>query len=98
MTVEVYNSQLLPTYRVAADIIDSAQNQWIIPRPFATRVDEVSASLTYVGWAVPGTLDAAATWRVMRMSVTGTVTAIEWADGDESFDNVWSSRAGLSYS
>lgn len=98
MTVEVYNSQLLPIYRVAADIIDSAQNQWIIPRPFAVRTDEVSSSLTYVGWAVPGTLDAAATWRIMRMSVTGTVTAIEWADGDEDFNNVWSDRASLTYS
>lgn len=98
MSVEVYNSQLLPTYRVAADIIDGAQNQWTVSRPFATRIDEVNASLSYIGWAIPGTLDAAATWRIMRMSVTGTVNAIEWADGNEDFDNVWNDRASLSYS
>lgn len=98
MSVDVYNSQLLSPYRVAADILDGAQNQWMVSRPFATRVDEVSSALTYVGWATPGTLDAASTWRIMRMSVTGTVTAIEWADGDENFNNVWSDRASLSYS
>lgn len=98
MTVEVYNSQLLPPYRVAADIIAGAQNQWVISRPFATRIDEVSTSVSYIGWAVPGTLDAAATWRIMRMTLTGTVTAIEWADGDEDFDNIWDDRASLTYS
>lgn len=98
MSVEVYNSQLLPSYRVAADIIDGAQNQWTVSRPFATRIDEASESVTYFGWAVPGSLDAAAVWRIMRQTVSGNVTSGEWADGNESFDNVWSNRASLSYS
>ncbi len=98
MTVEVYNSQLLPPYRVAADILDGAQNQWMVSRPFATRIDEASTTVTYFGWAVPGTLDAAATWRIMRQTQSGTVTLGEWADGNESFDNQWSARASLTYS
>jgi hypothetical protein len=98
MTVEVYNSQLLPSYRVAADIIDGAQNQWMVSRPFATRIDEASETVTYFGWAVPGITDSLPRWRIMRQTVSGTVTSGEWADGNESFDNIWADRASLTYS
>lgn len=61
-------------------------------------IDEVSASLTYVCEALPGTLSSAASWRIKRISVSGTVTTVSWADGNSSFDNIADNRASLSYS
>lgn len=61
-------------------------------------VDEASATTTYIGEADPGTEGSAASWRIKRVSVSGSVTSIEWADGDTSFNNVWDNRATLSYS
>lgn len=66
--------------------------------PLTTRLDEASASVTYIGKAIIGTLDAGATWQIQKMSVSGSVTSITWADGNQNFDNVWNDRAGLSYS
>ena len=49
---------------------------------------------TYFGWAVPGTSESAAAWRILR---TIKDTSALWADGDKNFDNVWTNRASLSY-
>jgi len=66
--------------------------------PFATIIDEPSSSVTYVGVALVGTDTAAAEWQIKRITVSGTVTTIEWADANAAFDNVWDDRASLSYS
>lgn len=63
-----------------------------------TKVDEVDSSTTYVGWAASGTASSSASWKIQKISVSGTVTTIEWADGNQLFDNVWDNRASLSYS
>jgi hypothetical protein len=64
---------------------------------YALRLDEVG-SLTYIGEALPGTLDSAALWRIKRMDESGPDLDITWADGDSNFDNIWANRAGLAYS
>ena len=64
---------------------------------YALQLDSVGAT-TYIGEAVPGTITSAALWRIKRMVETGPDLVITWADGNENFDNVWDSRAGLSYS
>lgn len=64
----------------------------------ASRIDDVSTSLSYIGKAPPATADAAAAWQIFRISVSGAVTSITWADGDSAFDNVWNNRASLVYS
>lgn len=76
--------------RVARSIFEDATK--------ATRIDEVSATLTYIGEAEIGTVDTAFKWKIKRMNKTGNVTAIEWADGNDKADNQWSDRANLSYS
>jgi hypothetical protein len=63
----------------------------------AARVDYVSSTLTYIGHATPGTLNAAAAWRIRRVTGSSDIT-VEWADGNANYDNVWDDRAGLSYS
>ncbi len=65
---------------------------------FAVIIDE-SGDLTYVGHADPGTATSAALWRIRRLDASSDPDlTIMWADGDDSFDNVWDNRATLSYS
>lgn len=66
--------------------------------PFTTRLDEASATVTYIGKAKIGQATSTAKWQIQKMSVSGNVTSITWADGNGNFDNVWDDRAGLSYS
>lgn len=61
-------------------------------------IDQPTATVTYIGLANPGTLAGAATWQIKRINVVGSLTAIEFADGNLNFDNVWNNRAILSYS
>jgi len=60
-------------------------------------VDEADSSTTYVGKASPGTSTVAASWQISKISVSGTVTTIAFADGNLLFDNVWGDRVTLTY-
>jgi hypothetical protein len=52
----------------------------------------------YSAWALPGTLDSDPGWRAIKYEWTGeTLSAVLWADGDDSLDNVWDDRATLAY-
>jgi hypothetical protein len=64
---------------------------------YTTRLDEASATVTYVGLALVGSSEASAVWQIKRITVTGNITDIKFADGDFDFDNVWNNRACLSY-
>lgn len=65
---------------------------------FKTLIDEVDANTTYVGYAKLGTATSAASWKILKISVSGTVTTTTYADGDDLFNNIWDDRASLSYS
>lgn len=65
--------------------------------PYAVRVDEASATVTYVGEADPGTATSAASWRLKKIDTTSG-TVVTWADGDASFNNIWDNRASITYS
>ncbi|HHE64449.1 MAG TPA: hypothetical protein ENL09_00310 [Bacteroidetes bacterium] len=65
---------------------------------FIIYIDEPDANTAYYGFAEPGSSTSDPVWRIMKKVVSGTVTAYLWADGDTNFDNVWDSRASLSYS
>jgi hypothetical protein len=67
------------------------------PAPLATKLDEASASVTYIGKAKIGSASASALWQIQKMSVSGNVTSITWADSDSLFNNIWDDRAGLTY-
>ncbi len=68
------------------------------PTIYATQLDEASGTVTYVGKAVTGSSSASAVWQVSKITVSGTVTAVTYADGNLNFDNVWDNRASLTYS
>ena len=78
---------------VAATLNTSAQPDLVVEK-----IDQASATVTYIGQAAPGTATSAAGWRIQRMSVSGTITTFEYADGDLSFNNIWDNRASLTYS
>lgn len=63
----------------------------------ALRIDEVTSTLTYLGYANLGANDNDAVWKIKRIQQIGTVTTINYADGNKLFDNVWNNRASLNY-
>jgi len=66
---------------------------------FAIQVDEASGSITYVGKAPIGTATSSASWQIMKIDESGDPELIiTWADGNDSFDNIWDNRASLNYS
>jgi len=87
--------------RVQADILDNPLEVSVVAggsvSNYATIVDEASATITYVGKALPGTATSSALWQIQRIDTTGDLT-ITWADGNADFDNVWNDRGTLSYS
>lgn len=61
------------------------------------RMDEASATVTYVGTAAAGSSEASAVWQIKKIDSTNPLS-IRWADGNGNYDNVWTNRASLSYS
>lgn len=62
-----------------------------------SRVDVASATVTYVGEALPGTGNGDLGWKIKRISVSGDVTSINFADGSIQFDKEWDERANYTY-
>lgn len=65
---------------------------------YATKVDDNTATVTYVGTAAIGVSGSDAFWQIKKLTTSGTVLTISWADGNDWFDNVWDDRTTLSYS
>ena len=85
---------------MAKDDNYKAGNQWtkrVSNEQLVTLIDEVSSTVTYIGSAAPGSVTSSAVWRIKKISVSGTVTSIEYADSDELFDNIWYNRGSISY-
>lgn len=58
-----------------------------------------TADVTYVGKANIGAATSADSWQIKKIDETvADVATITWADGDDSFNNIWDDRASLSYS
>ena len=74
------------------------QVQIITEQSLKTRVDDAGAGITYIGYATPGTQSSAPNWQIKKMTETGDDIAIEWADGDDNFDNIWNNRLSIVYS
>lgn len=69
-----------------------------VPNSFI--VDDVNedGTLVYLGYSKPGTLTSLPLWRIKKIVKSGTVTTFTFAEGNDSFDNIWDDRASLSYS
>lgn len=64
----------------------------------ALRIDDAGGGVSYVGRAKPGTITSIPQWQIKRLTITGADSVVEWADGNNKFDNVWDNRAALTYS
>lgn len=60
-------------------------------------IDDVSASVSYYGFAFAGTATSAASWRIKKKTVSGAITRYSWADGTDANTKVWDDRATYTY-
>jgi hypothetical protein len=58
--------------------------------------DVASGTITYIG--LSGQSDGAQPlWRIKRLFTDGTVTTIQYPNGDQSLTYVWNNRASYTY-
>ena len=64
-----------------------------------TRIDESDPLSIYYGVAVAGSATNQAVWSIRRETKTkeNDIVIVEWADGNELFDNIWDERRNLAY-
>lgn len=62
-----------------------------------TRVDEVSATVTYIGEAPTGASPSSPVWRISRVNTIGPQTIIQYVDGNTEWNSVWDDRASYTY-
>ncbi len=72
----------------------------VVDGAMARRLSYTSDGFTeYEGWAAPGSSTSSAVWRIKKNIWSNRrLTAIQWADGDTDFNNVWTNPSSLSYS
>lgn len=66
-----------------------------MPKPI---IDEVSPTVTYIGFAHFGAKMSEPLWRIERVTIAGTVTIIEYGDNSMEFNSVWDNRLTINYS
>jgi hypothetical protein len=62
-----------------------------------TQLNSGNSNIEYIGIAPIGSATSAAVWKIKRVNYT-TGTVIEYADGNENFDNIFDNRESLTYS
>ena len=67
---------------------------------YATRIDFTNGgTIIYRGEAAPGSLETDAVWRIRKITIlSDNDVIVEFADGDENFDNIWTNHLTLNYS
>lgn len=68
------------------------------PPAFTKIIDEASANITYLGEAVPNSVEASAVWRIQKIlfDTNGGVDEIRYASGG-LFNQIWNNRTSLTY-
>jgi len=63
------------------------------------RIDESNPLSIYYGFAVAGSATGQAVWSIRRETKTkeNDIVIVEWADGNELFDNIWDERRNLEF-
>lgn len=68
------------------------------PEVYEQAYDFVSNTVGYRGDAAAGTATSQAKWRIRKVTISGSITTIEFAGGLASFDKVWDDRLTYGYS
>lgn len=92
LDVNVLNALSLDVQLDAASDSVALGNQW------KKLIDQASSTVTYIGSAIPNSSVSSAVWQIKRITTSGTLTLIEYANGNLNFNNIWNNRASLSYS
>lgn len=62
-------------------------------------IDDVSATVSYYGFAAPGTAIGTAGWRIIKKdSSVSPITSYLYASGTIDFDKLWTLRSSYTYS
>lgn len=58
-----------------------------------------SSNPIYIGTSAVGSLNSESKWQIKKLTFdgSGNCTAIQYADGNPNFDNVWDNRASGTY-
>ena len=83
------------------DVASDGVNNAMLTRSsnYAFELDKSNSSFIYIGLATIGSATSATAWQIQRLDQSSTDTPnIKWADGNDSFDNIWDNRASLTYS
>lgn len=61
--------------------------------------NDANGKVIYQGWAIVGSAENEAVWLISKLNWSGNFfVGRVWADGEDTFDKVWDSRAGYNYS
>lgn len=85
----------------SADPLDYAWEDMIInvdDKAYTKLLDQVDAETLYLGEAIPESLEAAAVWRIQKITfdASGNVLEVRFAEGG-LFDQIWNNRLALTY-
>ena len=69
----------------------------VLTTQYQTLIDKASITVTYVGYALPGTATSSALWRIIKIDKTSG-TKVTFADSVTSYTKVWDNRATYNYS
>ena len=59
-------------------------------------IDESNPSVVYRGFAAAGASTSAAVWAIQKITFSGDITTVQWANGNQNFTNIWNNRAQTS--
>lgn len=63
-----------------------------------TIIDDTGVGgVIYVGFSAFGTDTSKPKYKIKKVTEVGTITTIQYADGDMEFDNIWDDRTTLTY-
>lgn len=77
--------------------MDNFRRSNFLTDPDAKKIDEVNSGTTYIGYTLPGVLSSDPYWLIKRITVSGTVTSIDYSSTNKGFNVMWDSRTGLTY-
>lgn len=62
-------------------------------------MESSGGNLIYIGKAPAGSAVGSAVWQIQKLTWSGSdLTNRQFAEGNTTFDNIWTSRAGYTYS
>ena len=95
------NSDDIILFNIANEIADLNTNTLTLislDKNYAIQVDTTSVTdVIFFGQAEIASATSSAVWQIQKIDTSGGDVAITWADGNDSFDNVYDDRTSLTY-